>query len=218
MTLPNIFAIQFILSVTRHFITLDTAISKSSCVTCWRRSRKANIPAWAPRYGATLKESWRVCMIKSWPVQVTEHDREWYSGYRYRMVWGSIWGVWKNLVIMIYSHTYVHLKSPTVNKCVSVMCNAWHFTTTTPSKRLSTNCLTLCTTRAVHTRGDLLQINATPLFSMEEAPKELQDSILEDLQKGSLFQFHLFVILEDCQSWCWYQLPEIWNLVYAYIV
>lgn len=70
MTLPNIFAIQFVLSLTRHFITLDTAISKSSCVTCWRRSRKANIPAWAPRYGATLKESWIVCMIKSWPVQV----------------------------------------------------------------------------------------------------------------------------------------------------
>ena len=49
----------------------------------------------------------------------------------------------------------------------------WH---TTPSKRLGTNCLTLCTTRAVHTRGDLLQINATPLFSkdaaFEEAPKE----------------------------------------------
>lgn len=145
----------------------------------------------------------------------SEHDREW---YRYRMVWGSIWGVWKKFVIMIYSHTYVHLKSPTANKFVSAMCNAWHFTTTTPSKRLSTNCLTLCTTRAVHTRGDLLQINATPLFSMEEAPKELQDSILEDLQKGSLFQFHLFVIMEDCQSWCWYQLPEIWNLVYAYII
>ena len=34
MTLPNIFAIHFVLSVTRHFITLDTAISKSSCVTC----------------------------------------------------------------------------------------------------------------------------------------------------------------------------------------
>merc|ERR1711861_103471 len=27
------------------FMTLDTDISKSSCVTCWRLSRKANIPA-----------------------------------------------------------------------------------------------------------------------------------------------------------------------------
>ena len=27
------------------FITLDTAISKSSCVTCCRRSRRANMPA-----------------------------------------------------------------------------------------------------------------------------------------------------------------------------
>merc|ERR1719387_3499455 len=26
-------------------MTLDTDISKSSCVTCWRLSRRANIPA-----------------------------------------------------------------------------------------------------------------------------------------------------------------------------
>ena len=89
----------------RHMLTSLAQGEHSSLGTKVHIGMKKQWKGWD---GATLKESWIVCMIKSWPVHVTEHDRGW---YRYTMVWGGSWSILNNSV-MIYSHIYLRLKSP----------------------------------------------------------------------------------------------------------